>query len=449
MKILLISANPLTEPYPVYPLGLDYLAYTVSPRHTTQVADINVAGNTEALLHEARHFAPDLIGLSIRNVDNTDITSAQGFIEIYQRLIHALKSEFDIPVLLGGSGFTLFPSSMMRTLQADYGLIGEGERLEHFLDALENKEDVSHVPGVVTRNTTPEIPPPWNKGIRRLFDSQAHHVPFYLNKGGMLNLQSKRGCPFQCTYCTYPHIEGHNLRLIPPDKVAETARQLQEAGASYLYITDSVFNADYEHSAQVAREFIKAGLKIPWGAFFSPTPPPTGYFELMAEAGLKHVEFGTDSLSDRILANYGKPFRSQQVFRAHEAANEANLYTAHYLLLGGPGEDAASLEDTLDELDKLDRTVLFFYCGIRIYPNTLLYRWALEEGQIAPQQDLLPPTFYQSPYIHSSDIVTRVREKSRGRPNWMISTGGEETAQILSRMYEKGYTGPLWEYLLR
>jgi radical SAM superfamily enzyme YgiQ (UPF0313 family) len=449
MKVLLISANPLTDPYPVYPLGLDYLAHTVSKRHTVRIVDTHVVGDTKGILHEVRQFAPDIIGLSIRNVDNTDVTAAQDFMDIYQDLIRSVKNAFNIPILLGGSGFTLFPSVMMRTLQADYGLIGEGERLGHFLDALENNRDVSEVPGAVTRNSTAEIPPPWDKEIRRLFDSRAPHLPFYLDKGGMLNLQSKRGCPFRCIYCTYPHIEGQTLRLIPPERVAETAIQLQDAGARYLYITDSVFNADYQHSAQVAREFIRAGLKIPWGAFFSPTSPPAGYFELLAEAGLKHVEFGTDSLSDRMLANYGKPFRSRHVARAHETAISAGLYTAHYLLLGGPGEDAATLEETLDQLDKLNQAVVFFYCGIRIYPNTLLYHWSVEEGQITPQQDLLSPTFYQSPSIKSSDIVARVREKSRGRPNWLISTGGEETAQILSRMYEKGYTGPLWEYLLR
>jgi len=449
MKVTLVSANPLTRPYPVYPLGLDYLAQAIGDKHQVRIVDINTAGGVEGIIGQVRASPPDIIGLSIRNVDNTDVTDAQGFMEVYQSLVEALKREFDIPIVLGGSGFTLFPSEMMQAISAEYGLIGEGERLKYLLDALESKGDTSDVPGLVTRDSTPDIPIPWKEELRRHFDPQADHVGFYLNKGGMLNLQSKRGCPFECTYCTYPHIEGQNLRLIPPDRVAETALQLQECGARYLYITDSVFNADYRHSAQVAEEFIKAGLEIPWGAFFSPTPPPTGYFELLARAGLKHVEFGTDTLSDRILENYSKPFRSPEVFQAHRAARQAGVHTAHYLLLGGPGEDSSTLEESLNKLDKLDQAVLFFYCGIRIYPNTLLYHWALSEGQISPQQDLLPPTFYQSPHIRSSDIVARVQEKAKGRPHWLISSGGEETSTILSRMYEKGYTGPLWEYLLK
>ena len=42
MKVLLISANTLTQPYPVYPLGLDYVAGAIANDHKVQIADMNV-----------------------------------------------------------------------------------------------------------------------------------------------------------------------------------------------------------------------------------------------------------------------------------------------------------------------------------------------------------------------------------------------------------------------
>ena len=45
---------------------------------------------------------------------------------------------------MGGSGFTLFPEEIMNALDADYGIIGEGERLALLLDALENQERCRH-----------------------------------------------------------------------------------------------------------------------------------------------------------------------------------------------------------------------------------------------------------------------------------------------------------------
>jgi len=121
---------------------------------------------------------------------------------------------------------------------------------------------------------------------------------------------------------------------------------------------------------------------------------------------------------------------------------------AHYFLMGGPGEDSESVNETLYNIDKLNKTVLFFFCGIRIYPHTTLYDIAIKEGQITLSQNLLEPVFYQSRFISVRKIIQRVEEKAKGRLNWIIGSGGEKTVQIISKMYERGFSGPLWEFLI-
>ena len=192
----------------------------------------------------------------------------------------------------------------MQALDADYGIAGEGERLSLLLDALEKNADVKSIPGIVTKEKTDIVYEPWDGEIKRRFDPANPHTQFYLSYGGMLNLQTKRGCPFHCSYCTYPHIEGGRMRFFPPREIARNARELQDAGAKYIFITDSAFNASYDHSRQVAKAFIEARVSIPWGGFFVPTVPPADYFKLMADAGLTHVEFGTESLSDTVLDQF-------------------------------------------------------------------------------------------------------------------------------------------------
>ncbi|MEQ8161181.1 MAG: radical SAM protein, partial [Smithellaceae bacterium] len=284
--------------------------------------------------------------------------------------------------------------------------------------------------------------------IRRHIDRETSPVKFYLASGGMLNLQTKRGCPFHCSYCTYPHIEGGRMRFFPPDKIAEEARKLEQAGAKYIFITDSAFNASYEHSRAVAQAFIKAGVSIPWGGFFAPTLPPPGYFQELADAGLSHVEFGTEALTDTMLKNLGKPFGVASVFEAHAQALQAGLNIAHYFLLGGPGEDRRTLLGTLDNAEKLEKSVFFFFCGIRIYPHTALYDVALREGRIAPGQNLLSPVFYRSPHITEKEIEKMVEERAAGRFNWLVGAGENKTARLLPRLYKRGFCGPLWERLI-
>ena len=308
MKVLLVSANTLKEPYPVYPLGLDYVAAAIAGNHEVQIADMNALGGIESLGEAIRGFSPECVGLSLRNIDNQDVDDPTGFMGSYRELVQAIRARSNALLVLGGSGFTIHPEPFMDGLKPDYGVLGEGERLGLLLDALENRTDPSAIPGVVTPSVRKPFPGPWSRPFRRGFRRDRPHIDFYLRRGGMLNLQTKRGCRYRCIYCTYPHIEGRTLRLLPPEEVAETALQLQAAGAKYLFVTDSVFNSDFGHNIAVAQAFKRAGVSIPWGAYFMPVEPPPDYFRLMAEAGLTHCEFGTESLSDRVLSSYGKPF---------------------------------------------------------------------------------------------------------------------------------------------
>jgi radical SAM superfamily enzyme YgiQ (UPF0313 family) len=457
MKVLLISANTLTEPYPVYPLGLDYVAAAISDRHEVQIADMNTLKGYDALLagRSSGSVWPkdlseaDVIGISIRNIDNTDSTDPKGFINAQRELIQKIRSFSSALIVLGGSGFTIFPEELMNVLDANYGIIGEGERLSLLLDALENQKDATAIPGVITRHHRKPVPLPWNRGFHRNFNKDYSRFEFYLKNGGMLNLQTKRGCSLNCIYCTYPHIEGSAQRLIDPAEVADTALQLQAAGAKYLFITDSTFNTDYAHTLNVARAFKNAGVSIPWGAFFMPSKMPDGYFRVLCDAGLTHVEFGTESLSNPVLTSYRKPYKSRHVYAAHQAAIDAGLHVAHYFLLGGPGETADTLEETLSGIHHLHKSVFFFFCGMRIYPHTKLYDIAAEEGQITWSQSILEPVFYHSPAIGTEQIIRMVKARAEGHSNWIIGSGGEETACIVSRLHKRGHTGPLWELLIR
>jgi radical SAM superfamily enzyme YgiQ (UPF0313 family) len=381
-------------------------------------------------------------------VDTTDILEADNFFEHYRAIMSIIRGTVNVPVVLGGSGFTIFPYEIMEELEGDYGIIGEGERFSLFIEAFENHDDVSKIPGVIIRHGAVKIPEPWNGDFKRTFDGTRPHIAYYIKKGGMLNLQTKRGCAFRCIYCTYPHIEGTHLRLIPPDEVARTALKLEHAGARYFFITDSAFNCDYGHSIAVAEAFKRSGLTIPWGAFFSPTHPPDGYYETMISAGLKHVEFGTESLSDLMLRSYNKPFKVSDVFVSHERAVNAGLHVAHYLILGGPGEDPITLEETLANAMKLSKTVIFFFGGMRIYPHTELYSISVREGQIQEGQNLLTPVYYQSKLISHDKILQRINAILPERPNWVFGSGGKQIAKYIYRMHRRGSVGPLWENII-
>jgi radical SAM superfamily enzyme YgiQ (UPF0313 family) len=449
MKVLLISANTTHTPHPVYPLGIDYLVGALTPRHEVRLLDVNTSGGAAPLEAAVKEDPPDVIGLSLRNIDNVDTLAVKSFTAGYERIVRTIRDCTRVPIVLGGSGFSIFPGELMSRLGADYGVVGEGEHMASLLDDLARGDDPSPLPGIVVQGGAIRGPVPWSGAVRRQMRPEDPLRRFYLERGGILNLQTKRGCPFGCIYCTYPHIEGHRMRLVDPEQVAREAIELQEMGARFLFITDSAFNADCNHSLAVARAFRRRGLAIPWGAFLAPLRPPEGYYDTLAEAGLTHAEFGTESLCDSQLKWYGKPFGAGEVLAAHASARRAGVNVAHYFLLGGPGEDARSLEETLTRMEQLERAVFFLLCGVRIFPHTPLYDIAVGEGQILPDQDLLSPVFYRSRGIGSEEILLRVKRQANGRINWVLGDGGDEAGRVLSRMYARGHCGPLWELLLR
>ncbi len=432
----------------MYPLGLDHVAASISGSHEVKTADVNIDRKPELLSALVMEFKPDVIGVSIRNIDNTDAMESRSFIDKYKELIHLIRKNSSAKIVLGGSGFTMFPKQLMDILKAEYGIVGEGERLSLLLDALESGKDASSIPGVITAESKIASPSPLESPFGRVSVPE-EIVKFYIDHGGMLNLQTKRGCTYNCIYCTYPGIEGKELRLIPPDLVAENAKALEASGAKFLFITDSAFNTSNAHGIEIARAFEKKRVTIPWGAFFAPTKPPEDYYRILHGAGMTHAEFGTESLSPRMLASYRKPFSVDDVFAAHDSALKAGVYAAHYLLLGGPGESRDTVRETLSNAGRLAKTVIFFFCGIRIYPNTKIYEIALEEGQISEGDDLLQPVFYQSRSITTAEIYGMVEAHAAGRENWFYGSGGNIIARLVSRMHKQGHVGPLWEMMIR
>jgi radical SAM superfamily enzyme YgiQ (UPF0313 family) len=446
VRILLLSPNTLIAPYPVYPLGLDYVAAALAAEHQVEIVDFHVVDRA-ALAALLQSFVPEVIGIACRNIDNTDATDSLFLLKEYRELVSWLRDCSSAVIVCGGSGFTIMPERILSFLGADFGIVGEGERFALLVDALAEGRNPAAAAGVLCAGAHMEPPLPWQGRMVRRLPSTGRQSNFYLRNGGMLNLQSKRGCSFSCLYCPYPRIEGHVHRLVDPDEVARVAVGLQEAGARYLFITDSAFNSDVEHSLAVAKAFQRHGLSIPWGAFFAPIALPSQYFEVMAAAGCRHVEFGTESLSASMLRAYRKPFRPPEVLEAHRQARSARLHVAHYFLLGGPGENAATVEESLDLIEQLKKTVFFFFIGIRIYPGTGLYEQALAEGVIDRETDLLHPFFYSPKHITLDAIEAQISQRAGQRRNWLVGSGGETASTVIQTLHQRGMIGPLWEYL--
>ncbi len=260
----------------------------------------------------------------------------------------------------------------------------------------------------------------------------------------MLNVQTKRGCPFNCIYCTYPLIEGKLVRTLEIKEVVETLESLTSRGYDYIFFTDSVFNIDREYNEELMHRILEKNLKFRWGAYFSFHDIDEKMLSLMQKGGLTHIEFGTDSLSDSVLIRYGKSFSVNNVIESSKIAANLGIYYAHFLILGGPGETMETLTEGFENSKKIEKSIFFPFVGMRIYPGTELYRESLSQNIIKEDESMMSPYYYISPEI---DIEKAKKMAEATGKTWVFPDASHEKA--IKTMRLRGRKGPLWEYLIR
>jgi radical SAM superfamily enzyme YgiQ (UPF0313 family) len=446
-KLLLVSANQYAVPYPVYPIGLSYLQSYLNtrlPDFEIRIFDFNFYA-LESFREYLIKYKPDYTGISFRNVDDVDSTQRIWFLQEYKDIVEEVKNTISTRIIIGGSAFSIFPREIFDFFQPEFGIHGEGEEsLFHLLQCLEHNIDPTSIEGLVYRKSGMTRINPRRHYLHQLdlsFDNDL--LDFYWGKSGMLNIQTKRGCPHKCIYCTYPLIEGSKVRTLNADKIVETLSELYFLkDINYVFFTDSVFNISDSFNRELAEKILRKGLKIKWGAYFSPHGLDKETLKLYADAGLTHIEFGTESLSDTTLKSYGKHFTVQEAVDVSGLCNETGIYFSHFLILGGYGETEDTINEGFENAKRFDNTVFFPYIGMRIYPGTRLQKYAIRDKVITAGDDLLEPAYYLAEGINYATLKERADKTGR-----RFVFPDEDVVTIMNKMRKRNRKGMLWHHL--
>ncbi len=442
MKVFLISSNIASTPYSVYPLGLSMVAAGLkNAGHTVQQFDFLASGRSiEALAKAISEFEPEIIGISIRNIDNVNLLNEQRYIEAVRDIVGAIRKTSQAKIILGGSGFSIMPEAILAKVGADYGIMGEGESLiVNFVDqAAKGIYPKNKIISSDPKLTAKEIPSAY-------YDPQI--MQFYLQSGNVANLQTKRGCVHKCVYCSYPVLEGADIRLRDIQAVADDIQDLTgKFGAKYIFFTDSVFNDDSGHYLKLLEEMKRRKIDVPWTAFFKPQGLDDYALGLMQETGLKAAEIGADACSDITLKKLGKSFTFKDIHECNGLFAKYNIATAHYFMFGCPGETKETVTEGINNIKALTKTASFIFMGIRILPGTPLAALAIKEGVIKPDQDLLEPAYYIAPGIERIWLEETLTEAFKGVRNCVFPPDALDSS--LAFLHKLGYSGSLWEMLI-
>jgi radical SAM superfamily enzyme YgiQ (UPF0313 family) len=424
VRVLLVSANRAEVNMRTIPLGLACVASAVRHAgHAVQMLDLMEAEDPASTLATAIHaFEPEVIGISLRNIDDQNMRKPRFFLDEGYRIIELAKNLSKAIVVLGGAGYSIFPEAILAHSLADMGIQGEGEdTFRLLLERLEGNQPLAGLSGLCVKG----------KGLqgRKIYMNNLDEFPLPktdLFSGGpgqekdaIVPVQSRRGCPMGCIYCSTRIIEGTKTRTRSPARFVEWVAQLNREGVRQLYVVDNTFNLPVPYAKDLCCELIRASLNVSWRCIIYPWKMDEGLAADMAESGCIEASVGFESGSNRMLKAMSKRFQREDVTRTCAVLKRQGIRRMGFLLLGGPGETHQSVEESLAFADSLDLESLKITLGIRIYPQTALARQANKEHMIASEDDLLIPKFYIMPGLEEWARET-IMKYTENRPNWIV-----------------------------
>jgi radical SAM superfamily enzyme YgiQ (UPF0313 family) len=398
MRVLLIAAN--TERMNILPLPLGpalVAAATQKAGHDVSILNLMFEGNAQSAIRDViREFRPQVIGISVRNIDDQNMADPKFLLPPVREVVATCRRLCDAPIVAGGAGYSIFPGAALCYLGADIGIRGEGEiAFPVLLDRLAHAAPLSGVPGVYL----PHEPPALRTFVRNLDELPLPEAQLWIPSvsGGRdfwVPVQSRRGCPMDCSFCSTAAIEGRPIRRHSPQAIADWLEQLAGGGFHNFHFVDNTFNLPPSYAKELCRKILEKDLDINLRCIIYPKWVDRELVQLMAQIGCREISLGFESGSEAMLESFNKRFTLAEVRTVSTMFREAGIQRWGFLLLGGPGETRETVEESLDFADSLNLDALKVTVGLRIYPETPLYTSALEEGVISEGDDLLWPRFY-------------------------------------------------------
>jgi radical SAM superfamily enzyme YgiQ (UPF0313 family) len=402
MRVLLISANTERINMVTIPLGLGMVAASVRRAgHEVSFLDlldeVDVAG---AVRRAVCGFVPDAIGISVRNIDDQNREAPRFLLAQVAPVIGACRAASAAPVVVGGAGYSIFPDAALAYLGADYGVIGDGEEvLPALLACLDAGGDPSSIPGVRVAGRPPGLAPRHDETLDPLplWDEALSAVAEPARDDLWVPVQGRRGCPNDCSYCSTASVQGRAIRVREPALVVAHVARLVAAGYRRFYFVDNSFNIPQAYALELCRGLREIEPRPAWRCILYPHLVSEGLVRAMAEAGCAEVSLGFESGNVAVLREMNKRFTPDDVRAAADLLAAHGIRRMGFLLLGGPGETRATVEESLAFAASLQLESLRITVGIRIYPGTPLASRAVAEGMLAADDDLLTPRFYLAP----------------------------------------------------
>ena len=389
----------------------------VDKGYDVRLIDQRVTDRFELDLEEAVGPETLLIGI-------TAITGEQ--IKYALKVTQYVKDNYPhIPICWGGIHATLVPDQTASHELIDYVIVGDGEFVFcELYERLRDGKDISDLRGLVYKSEegvesnagTVEIKYVGTKGnytfVRKngradvIRDMDAlpplpyHLIPFdkyevlrLENGGKSATLNTSRGCPYRCKFCSDPVINEGKWRGYSPEKMMEKVAYLyDELGVRIIYFQDDYFPGSKKRFVTILEGLAKYKRTLMWGTLGIRADTLSKLsdeeWDLLYESGCHTLEIGIESGNPRVLASLNKAETLEEMTSVNVKLAEYDVKVKYTLIVGFPNETIDEIKDTLAYAAELERVNPNAYCLIfNFLPiiGTPFYVDALMQGFVEPK----------------------------------------------------------------
>ncbi|MFX0038005.1 MAG: B12-binding domain-containing radical SAM protein [Promethearchaeota archaeon] len=387
-NILLVNPNRFKNP-PVIPLGLEYLVTALEKHnHNVDILDLCFYESPEEqLTMTLNKKLYDLVGFSIRNIDSLGYFNNEFFLPSIKKLVQCVK-KLNIPVILGGSGFSGMPYEILDYLDGDYGILGPAEGLfPHFIELMQSGQ----------------LQKKMFNGWQYYMDSELIHLRGkkfdygkYLPLSETIGFETHKGCLGQCPYCINANTQ---IWYKPIQSIIEELKFIVNQGYTHFQLCDDEFNSDLNFSINFCKALTKAKLPLKWKLFMKPYPYNKKLFQLLHETNAYRISINVHSdIKIQEINNY----TYHDLEKIIEYCKKYEIELDIDLLVGYPYETLNSVKNLIDFLKIHRPTKVSIDAYFRVYEHTELAKLirknnSLQKNLIKPYSEelkFLEPVFY-------------------------------------------------------
>ncbi|HKP77387.1 MAG TPA: B12-binding domain-containing radical SAM protein [Longimicrobiaceae bacterium] len=165
----------------------------------------------------------------------------------------------------------------------------------------------------------------------------------------MVRLESKRGCPFRCSFCAHRDLRGNRVHRYSIDRVREELRFMRDHGVGKINFVDPVFNQGPDY-LPLMEYMVEIGLEsqIALQSRFELIRGDEGerFLELATELGA-HLEFGLQTAMEDEGRHINRRNRMAAVADVMRALARRGISYEVSLIYGLPGQTLASFEQSI------------------------------------------------------------------------------------------------------